>query len=57
MKHAFAFLTLTTAMAGCAHTQPPAAASLEGKPRIPVNQQQPAAPIAPASTVPHPSGA
>jgi len=57
MKHAFAFLTLTAALAGCVHTQPPAAASLEGKPRIPVNQHPaPVAPESPSST-PHLSGA
>jgi len=57
MKSAFAFLALTAALTGCAHTQPPADASLEDKPRIPINQPQSAALVAPAPTVPTPSGA
>jgi len=56
MKRAFVPLTLTAALAGCVHAQPPATPSLEGKPRIPVNQPQ-STPVAPASTIPHDSGA
>lgn len=48
MKRAFVLLLLAAALAGCASTRPPVVPSLEGKPRVPINKQQPT-PITPAA--------